>query len=305
MSSLSTKKLPIIGIPGTGPAPTNWQAESQGLSGPTGTPETAATGAPGGRKKKRAARRAERRAAVGTGQVPTPQTPFPPQGQGVGRTSAPAGGGNQPVSGGQTNYPSTTGPGPNFNAVVSPFNDTSQPFIQTMVSNPQFLYGEYLGANPADFASQFYGSMYDPQAIGTALGRNVSSNEAIVNFGAQLAQQLTGQAGMGRGLDPQYLIAQLFNQASQAYSGNGVGPLAAMASMDPGTALSTFLDVLRGAVGSIMPEDSFNALLATINRYASDYIMQWGHRPPEEEKRSGGNIISYIQQHLGANFGLF
>lgn len=195
---------------------------------------------------------------------------------------------------------------------TAPFTGISDAYGELLSQDPQTMFGEALGLNataPAAFAQQWYGSHYNPYDLAVALGGDVGSTDAIVNYGARLAQELTGQAGMGGGIDPRYILSSLFHNAmqvkpGQAMGGGPAGPLQAMATMDPGNALQAFMKILQGAIGNIVPQDTFNALVQEINALGVQYITQWGHQPPEQEAKNGGGIINYIASKLGPSFGL-
>lgn len=276
-------------------------AQSEGLSGGSLTKRDRQR-----RQKKRARMRGESPApysAPGTG-----QTPFMAQGQGVGSTTTPPPqnmGFDSRGQGGQGGFHPQGGM-PTIGHMPGPLGNVNQPGLMLDADDPVGMFTDILGDDLAgSFATRFYGGTYNPRALGVALGKS-NLDQDVLAFGQQLAQQLTGQAGMGAFMDPTTIVASLFNIASQITPQNpGDGPLASIATQNPLEALQTFKTALQGAVQALMPDESWQALSDLIDMYGAQYMQQWKHRPPEDARNQSGNIIGFIQQQLGPNFGLF
>jgi hypothetical protein len=266
-------------------------------------------------RAKRKARRARRNAAAPPPTYSeTSATPYSGR-TGTGTTASPG----QPSQGavdtgvynpgdlqvGHTGY-HNQGLMPNVATMPGPFANKNTAFGITAAQDPYTFFGTELGpGNEGGYANQFYAQTYDPYNLSVALGRSPLDND-VLNFGHQLAQQLMGQAGMGKMMDPMSIIASVFKIAGSANLNDpGSGPLAAIATMNPSDAFRTFMTVLQGAVGGLLPEESMKSLQAMMQMYFAQYMQQWGGRPLEDQKNQSQNVISYIASKLGPNFGIY
>lgn len=179
-------------------------------------------------------------------------------------------------------------------------------------ANPVVSYGTYFNdLGPGSNTANFYASYFDPVSLGIAagLGGEIgTSNANIIAFGKSIADMMSGQQGLGQYLDPHTLVANVLTSAAGMTSKNlqndPSNPLAQLASQTPAQQIDTLMGILRGALASVMPADSLNSYLETLNRIAMQFVGQAGQMPVEDLERSGMNVARFLMQQLGSDFGL-